>query len=121
MPNALALYTTIYPGALSYLKEWIDSIQSQTDSSFTLWIGVDNLKTECVAIAEALNHPVRWVHSQPGENPVDLRCRALLNLADEHDAVVLVDCDDMIEPDRVGAAKEQLCDCLLYTSPSPRD
>jgi len=113
MPNALALYTTIYPGSLSYLKDWIDSIHSQTGSLFTLWIGVDNLKPECVAIAEALNQPVRWVHAQSGENPVDLRCRALLQLTDEHDAVVLVDSDDMIDPGRVSTAKEQLCNADL--------
>lgn len=111
--HSTAIYTTIYPNVEPFLQDWIKSIQWQLDTSFTVWIGVDNYKAKCSEISTALNCKVRWVHAQPGENPVDLRCRALLNLADEHDYVVLLDCDDMIEPDRVGAAKEQLCDTDL--------
>lgn len=111
--SSTAIYTTIYPNVEPFLQDWIKSIQWQLDTSFTVWIGVDNYKAKCSEISSALNCNVRWVHAQPGENPVDLRCRALLNLADEHDSVVLVDCDDMIEPDRVGTAKEQLYDTDL--------
>ena len=111
--HSTAIYTTIYPNVEPFLKDWIESVLSQSDLSFTIWIGADNLKAQCSAISIALDDKVRWVHAKPGENPTELRRRALLKLADEHNTVVLVDSDDLIDPDRVGVAKEQLRDADL--------
>ena len=111
--HSTAIYSTIYPNVEPFLQDWIKSIRRQLDSSFTMWIGVDNYKAKCSEISSALNCKVRWVHAEIGEKPSELRRRVLLKIAVEHDNVILVDSDDMIDPTRVGSAKEQLCDADL--------
>ena len=106
--NSPALYTTIYPEVKPFIADWLESIYSQTFSSFTIWVGVDNLESECESIQKYLKQDIRWVHSHQNETPANLRRRALLRLAKEHDSVVLVDSDDKIDSDRFEAALDGL-------------
>jgi hypothetical protein len=49
-----------------------------------------------------------WVHGSPGDTPGSLRQRALAQVVERHDAVVLVDSDDLLHPSRIETARLML-------------
>jgi hypothetical protein len=104
----LAVYTTLYPAMLGWLEEWHESLRRQTDRDFVLWIGLDGLHPEQVEERLRVAQPICWVSAEPGETPAALRNRALGSLLGFCDAVVLVDSDDRLLPDRVEAARRSL-------------
>jgi hypothetical protein len=108
MPERLALYTTIYPGAEPFLAEWYQSVLAQTDRDFDVWIGVDSLEAnDVMTCLGAPPDAVRLVTTK-GETPAGVRQCAVEHLVGEYPAVVFVDCDDLLYPSRVAAAREAL-------------
>jgi glycosyltransferase involved in cell wall biosynthesis len=106
--SAIALYTAVYPAAAPFLDAWHASVQAQTDRDFDLWISVDGL-TETAVAAQLGNRPAAtFVVAEPGSTPAQVRQQALTRIADEYEAVVLVDSDDLLHPDRVAAARAWL-------------
>lgn len=106
--QSIALYTTIYPGVEKFLKEWYASVRAQTDSDFRLCIGLDALDINTVLTAMDAEPDVSWVMSAHGDTPARLRQKALSRIADDFDAVILVDSDDILHPNRVAAARQML-------------
>jgi hypothetical protein len=104
----LALFTTVYPGVEKYLAEWFRSISRQTDHAFDLWIAVDALSKEDVTRAIGIEPRATWVHSHEGDTPAQLRQRALSQIVEQYEAVVCVDSDDLLLPDRIEAARAAL-------------
>ncbi|NBC17811.1 MAG: hypothetical protein GVY18_10905 [Bacteroidetes bacterium] len=104
----LALYTTAYPGAEAYLPDWHRSVRAQTDAQFDVWIGLDALTPADVAAAVGEPIHAEWVAGAPGDTPTQVRQRALLQIIDRYEAVVLVDCDDVLHPSRIAAARRAL-------------
>jgi len=107
MPS-VALYTTIYPGVERFLKDWHASVMAQTDTDFSLWIGLDAVDVADVCTAMDARPDATWVIGEPGDTPARLRQKALARIVDTFDAVVLVDSDDVLHPSRVAAAKQTL-------------
>ncbi len=108
--SATALYTAVYPGAARFLSAWYASVQAQTDRDFDLWISLDGL-TEAEVVARLGDPPAAtFVAAEPGSTPAEVRQQALTRIADRYEAVVLVDSDDLLHPDRVGAARAWLDD-----------
>jgi hypothetical protein len=102
---SLALYTTVYPGVERFLPDWYRSVMDQTDTDFLLWIGVDGLEVEAVLEAMGGDPRATWVSGAPGDTPAQIRHKALARIVDVHDAVVLVDSDDVLHTSRVAAAR----------------
>jgi hypothetical protein len=104
----IALYTTIHPGTRPFLKEWYGSVRAQTDSSFDLWVGIDGLSVEetCAIVGEELE--AQWVEAEDNDRPAQVRERAWRALIPKTDAVVMVDADDVMHPERVEAARRQI-------------
>jgi hypothetical protein len=109
--NRLAVHTTIYPGSERFLSEWYDSVLSQTDQRFDLWIGLDALTPAHVEAAVGRRIEAQWVDSRPGDTPADVRQHAFDALVVRYDAIVFVDADDVLEPTRVAAARDALSAC----------
>ena len=106
--STIALYTAVYPGAAPFLDAWYASVQAQADRDFDLWISLDGL-TEAAVMAQLGNRPAAtFVVAEPGSTPAQVRQQALTRIADHYDAVVLVDSDDLLHPDRVAAARAWL-------------
>jgi hypothetical protein len=106
--NALALYTTIYPGVESFLPDWCRSVREQTDNEYQLWIGLDTLGIDAVKDAMGVDPDATWVAAIPGETPAQVRQRALARIIESCDGVVLVDSDDVLHPSRVASARAAL-------------
>ena len=106
--SAIALYTAVYPGAVPFLDEWYASVQAQADRDFDLWISLDGL-TETAVTAQLGDRPAAtFVVAEPGFTPAQVRQQALARIADRYEAVILVDSDDLLHPDRVAAARAWL-------------
>ena len=112
--RAVALYTTVYPGVERFLPDWYASVEAQTDRDFDLWIGVDGMSLEQITEALGADPEATWVFGEPGDGPVRVRERAIERIVDAYDAVVFVDSDDILRPDRVSAARQGLADSDVY-------
>jgi hypothetical protein len=106
----LAVYTTVYPGGESYWPSFLESLGAQTDLGFTLWVGVDGLEPSMVRELFEPRVPVHLRLAVESGSPSAIRSRALRQLIEEHEAVVLVDSDDTLMVDRVRAARSAIRD-----------
>jgi hypothetical protein len=106
-----ALYTTFYPAAKPYLQTWADSVAAQSDKNVDLWIAVDNLETKGLVLPDMKAY---WLHTNPDDTPASLRGRAFEEIIQSYDAVIFVDSDDVLLPDRVAVAKDYLKSFDVY-------
>lgn len=106
--KSLCVYTTIYPGVEAYLRDWFQSIQKQTDQDYQLWIGLDAVSVEEAIGAMGGEPKATWVMANTGDTPAQVRQRALEQIVEICDGVVLVDSDDILHASRVAAAREAL-------------
>jgi nicotinic acid mononucleotide adenylyltransferase len=106
-----ALYTTFYPAAKPYLQIWADSVAAQSNQDFDLWIAVDNVSTDTLTLPRSTIH---WLHAHSDDTPASLRHRAFEEIVQAYDAVVFVDSDDVLLPERVATAKEALTSYDAY-------
>jgi len=103
-----ALYTVIYPAAMKYVREWYESVQAQAYSEFDLWISLDKVTQEEVASVIGSEPNARWICSSQGDSPAAIRQEAMKQMVESYEGIVFVDCDDVLDPSRVAAAKEFL-------------
>jgi hypothetical protein len=106
--TVLALYTTIYPGVEKFLPEWYSSIKGQTDLDFQLWIGLDGMEIAAAERAMGGRPRATWVLAEIEDTPAQMRQRALAQIVENCDAVIMVDSDDVLHPSRVAAARAAL-------------
>ncbi len=103
-----ALYTTFYPAAARYFVPWYDSVCSQTDHEFDLWIGLDAISRREAEEYLGRTIPALWMQNDCGGSPADMRNKAFDLLSREYDQIVLTDADDVLERTRVEAAQREL-------------
>jgi hypothetical protein len=106
--NKLGVYTTVYPGVVKYLPEWYRSVQSQTDTDFQLWIGLDGLNRSDVEAGLGSSLDANWIQATENSTPALVRDHALRQMAAAKLDVVLVDSDDVLHPSRVSSARQAL-------------
>jgi hypothetical protein len=108
--SMLALYTTVYPGAAPFLDAWSASVEAQEDRDFDLWISLDGVSEAAVTARSGDGAAPTFVVAAPASTPAQVRQQALAQIADRYEAVVLVDSDDLLHPDRVASARAWLDD-----------
>jgi hypothetical protein len=91
-----------------YLREWYRSVLEQTDQDYHLWIGMDGIDAEDVKKTMGADPNAIWVMAASGDTPAQIRQRALAQIIEAYDGVVLVDSDDMLHASRVNAARAAL-------------
>lgn len=111
--SSLGVYTTIYPAVRGYLADWHRSLRAQTDKGFELWIGLDAIDAKEVQEIIGSEVDAHWLRAPEGSTPGEIRQMALSRMVVTHAGVVLVDSDDLLEPTRVEAARDQLDRCEL--------
>jgi hypothetical protein len=107
----LALYTTVYPAVEPYLADWFASVRAQTDTDFRLCVALDGIDEVAASRAMGGGVDADWVRGGAGETVGSIRQLALDELTRRHDAVVLVDSDDVLHPSRVATARAMLETC----------
>lgn len=104
----MALYTTVYPGVERFLSAWYGSVVEQTDQEFDLWIAVDSLNVKDIDNLLGEPHtPRKFIEGNSG-SPAQIKAAAMSQLADEYKAIIFVDSDDILYPQRVEMARKLL-------------
>lgn len=108
MSDRLAVYTTVFPAITRFLTAWYESILGQTDRSFDLFIGCDQISPD--EVQNVLGGPVasEWYVAPKGSTPIQVREGAIRSilLKATYRSVVFVDADDILHPTRVEAARK---------------
>jgi hypothetical protein len=98
----------MYPGVEPYLQDWHASVLAQTDTAFDLCVGLDGLSPADVTRAVGMELDGRWMPAVGPTTPARVRSEAITQLVREYDAVIFVDSDDVLLPERVAAARKLL-------------
>lgn len=106
--DRLAVYTTVYPGVEPYLQDWYQSILSQSDSGFDLWVGIDSLSLDQFNAALGDQPQAMNVIANRNLSPAQIRQNAIALLVEKYDGVIFVDSDDLLYPTRVAAVRAAL-------------
>ena len=107
-PRRLAVYTTVHPGARPFLPRWYESVLSQVDRDFDLWISLDGVsENEAAALMNGVARPT-WLSTRDGDTPAEIRQKAIASMVNIYFGIVFVDSDDVLEPTRVEAARAAL-------------
>jgi hypothetical protein len=130
----VAVYAVVHPGVMRFFSDFWNSLQPQLGDGFEAWLSLDGVAADEVLAVTGPTASVRFVEPQavssagPG-SPVDIRKWALAKLTADYAAVVLLDCDDVLLPERLEAARRSLEQYDVYacalrivdesTSPSP--
>ena len=97
-----AVYTTFHPGVRPYFRDFMEALDQQTESGFTLYVGLDRCDEQEVHDCAERRVDAVFVNNVPGGSMADMRNAGLFKaLEDGHEAVVLIDADDVPGPDRV--------------------
>ncbi len=107
-----AVYTTFYPSMFKYADDFLNSVAEQNDSEFDLWISLDGLEPKQIKLPNNLSPNYQQI--KQAKNPIEMRKLALSEIAKDYDAIVLVDSDDILYPNRVKAAKMSLGNYDVY-------
>lgn len=108
MPETVALCTAVYPGVEPFLGDWYRSVEQQTILPAQIWIAVDGLSIDAVIALLGASPRVNWVQAEPEDTPALVRQRLLERVVETCEQVILVDSDDILHPQRVGAACDRL-------------
>jgi hypothetical protein len=111
--SAIAAFTAVYPAALQYFGEWYGSLLTQTENDFDLWIALDGVTPDELVQCAGTRVRAEFHIAARGENPVEIRNAALLAMLASHryESLVLLDCDDILLPTRISAARQVLEGC----------
>lgn len=106
--DSIALYTTIYPGVEKYLKPWYQSVLSQSDNDFDIYIGLDGMEIDKVKEAIGVDLDANWVIASKEDTPAMIREKAIRKMLDNYRGIVFVDSDDLLERNRIKDARVSL-------------
>lgn len=112
MSDRLAIYTTVFPAITRFLTAWYESVLGQTDRSFDLFIGCDDLQPNEVQNILGRSVNAKWHVAPKGSTPIQVREEAIrgILLDASYKSVIFVDADDILHPTRVEGARELLVD-----------
>lgn len=105
---SVAVFSPIFPNALPFLPQFFRSLTDQTFTDFKLWLALDRLSVDEVAEYVPPGLRVQWVPAEAHDNPARLRKRTWSSMVSLHDAIVMIDSDDIAHPERVESAAESL-------------
>jgi hypothetical protein len=111
--SGLVVYTTVYPGVEEYLGDWYESVRTQSDQDFDLWIATDILSPDEVMQIASIDRPVNFIEARVGATPSEIRSHAFQVITDTADGIVMVDSDDILHATRVAQARAGLTRCDL--------
>ncbi len=110
----VALCSTVFPSILRFFRPFYESVQRQEDASFTVHLALDGVSPEELAAACGAEVDAEYSVAEPGWSPAQVRQQAWEQLCPRFDAVVLVDADDVLHPDRVRTAVHALDQADVY-------
>lgn len=108
LQDPLALYTVAYPSSEKYMGSWCESVVSQTDKNFDVWISVYGLDLDLVKAKMGGLKNIHWLAMTDNLPLHKIWETAISKMIDAHSAVILADIDDFLLPARVEHARASL-------------
>ena len=110
MTDRLALYTTVFPAVQKFLAAWYESVLRQTDRSFDLFIGCDELSSADVQTLLGRSVEATWHMAPRGSTPTQVREATIREILRDgsYNSVVFVDADDVLHATRVESARREM-------------
>jgi|GEM_PF-3276135 len=100
-----AVYTTLYPEAIRFWNDFIQSVEVQSDADFDLVVCLDNMSVDDVVSGNVIPH----FYLPSTKTPSAIRQECWQHLIDMgYDAIIMVDADDTLAPDRIKKTKMAL-------------
>lgn len=106
--RSLAVYTVIYPAALSFLPAFWQGLRDQLLDGFELYLSLDAVTERDVVDLIGDGFDAILLEGPPGASPAEIRCRALAEIIQRHEGVILLDSDDVPLAGRLEAAHAAL-------------
>lgn len=110
MTDRLAVYTTVFPAVQKFLAAWYESVLRQTDRSFDLFIGCDELSSADVQTLLGRSVEATWHMAPRGSTPTQVREATIREILRDgsYNSVVSVDADDVLHATRVESARREM-------------
>ncbi len=104
--------SVVYPGALEYAGDFLDSLNNQTDKDFSLLLINDGVKNDAITkIMDGYNNKYNIISYEESFSPPELRINLLREAFKNNcDYLVLGDIDDYFAANRVEKIKRMFCD-----------
>ena len=104
MDMKTAVYTTLYPDAIRFWSDFIQSVEAQIDQDFDLVVCLDGVSADDVNSGRLIHF-----YLPSTKTPSSIRQETWQHLIDNgYEAIIMVDADDVLMPDRVKNARAGL-------------
>lgn len=110
----LVAYAVLYPAAMRFLPEFWGSLSPQLGTEHVAYLSLDGVTPDEVTAVIGKQPALRFLQPEAGASPAAIRSEDLLALTRQHAAVVLLDADDVLLPNRMGAAAAGLEEADVY-------
>src|SRR5690606_13082034 len=96
------------PAALRFLPAFWQGLRDQLVEGFELYLSLDAVTERDVVDVIGDGFDAILLEVPPGASPAEIRCRALAEITQRHEGVILIDSDDVPLPGRLEAAHAAL-------------
>ena len=111
-----SVVTIMYPKAIRFITEYYETLLTQNDLDFDLWIGLDGLSKDDLPIVKEKRIKVNYVITPENASFACVRNITFGRAIENSDLLIFVDADDMLNVSRVEAAKSFLQDFDITAS-----
>ncbi len=112
--SGLAVYSVVYPAALRFFADFWRALSAQLDGSSAVYLSLHGVSQADLERSAGGRVEATFIPADASATPAEVRSRALAAVCAAHDAVVLLDSDDVALPGRLEAAREGLEEVDVY-------
>ena len=112
--SGLAVYSVVYPAALRFFADFWRGLARELDEGVTVYLSLHGVRPADLELAWGGRVEATFVRAPDSATPAEVRSLALVEVCAAHDAVVLLDSDDVVLPGRLAAAREALEEADAY-------
>ncbi|HEX7038657.1 MAG TPA: hypothetical protein VF202_00930 [Trueperaceae bacterium] len=112
--SGLAVYSVVYPAALGFFADFWRGLAAQLDGASAVYLSLHGVTPDDLERSAGGRVEATFIPAAESATPAEVRSRALAAVCAAHDAVVLLDSDDVPLPGRLAAAREGLEEADVY-------
>jgi len=112
--SGVAVYSVVYPAALRFFAGFWRGLVDDLDADATVYLSLHGVTPADLERAWGDRVNATFISAPERATPAAVRSAALAEVCREHEAVVLLDSDDVVLPGRLSAAREALEEVDAY-------
>jgi hypothetical protein len=106
--SGIAVYSVVYPAALRFFADFWRGLAAEVRGDAHVYLSLHGVTPADLERAAGGTVAATFISAPDEATPAEVRFTALLEVCAAHDAVVLLDSDDVVLPGRLAAAREAL-------------